>query len=70
MADMTWQPISKRAAESEDSSGAVPGYLCLLDRKSIDESCFRYMVGNGVWLNANGKKFGVTHWMPLPKPPQ
>ena len=67
---MEWLPIEKDAPYMPDENGNCPGYLCYLAEGAYPENGYPYIVGNGIWLNNNGKEFGVTHWMPLPPPPK
>lgn len=64
-----WQPITKKADATEDANGNTPGYLCLYADGKQPEEGYRHMVANGAWLNARGAAVGITHWMPLPAPP-
>ena len=67
---MEWQPIEKRANDTHNFLGDVPGYLCLIASDKAPDCGYPYMVANGCWLNENGKEYGITHWMPLPPPPK
>ena len=65
-----WIPVSKRLPE-KDTTKQWEMYECLLDRHG-DILVAPLWFENGLWLSQSRTDYSdyVTHWRPLPQPPE
>ena len=59
---LKWVSVKDRLPEIPQPAGQVEEYLVVVSGNKVTVSCFTW---KGTWY-----RHDITHWMPLPEPPQ